>query len=253
MNFFSKIIRETRGVFLGITAYVTALTIIQQYKLWKYVAQSAFMAFGTFVLLGVMGWIVGDQLHQLLLSVGWIPEEQGWVYWLTYVLILLPMVLLFVLMYKAVFQVVVAPLLGKVIERVLEIRTGTPWNTRFSLNVAMQGFLKIGLSLLWKEVVLVTALFFLSFIPVLAMITTPLMFIVSSYFLGASSMDMINETLKKTMEERKDYAWKHTGHVMGNGAGFILLFMIPVAGTFLAPVLSVIAASCSYEKVSAKK
>ena len=71
-----------------------------------------------------------------------------------------------------------------------------------------------------------------------------MIFLVQSYYAGFGNFDYYLER-RATVKESVRYIRQKRGLVIGNGAGFMLLLLIPVLGLFLAPVMSTIAATKS--------
>ncbi|MEH0156799.1 EI24 domain-containing protein [Limibacter armeniacum] len=254
MTQISALGRVFREFFIAVKQYLTVLGFIGKNQLSGYILKAALMAFLTFSIILVGAVVAGNALHGMVGEIDAVHFENELLntilYWVTYLLIMLPLVFVTLLLYKSVFQAVLAPMLGKVVEKVLSVKTGREIKPSISVGNSLKGFWKIALPNVFKELLLLGVLFVVGWVPLLTIVAGPLMFVVSSYFLGASSLDLVNETLEVDFEERKKEAGRHFGYVLGNGAGFMLLFAIPILGTFTAPVISVITAAMGYDKLN---
>ena len=83
-------------------------------------------------------------------------------------------------------------------------------------------------------------LFFVSFIPVVGLISTPLLFFISSYYYGFSFMDYTAERRKLTVKESIHFVKQNKGLAIGNGLPFALALLIPVIGVSLSGFIALI-------------
>lgn len=253
LSIFSNLQRLIKEFSIGLGQYFNVFKFISEHKLYPYLFKSAFVAFLTFSTLLFGAFFAGGALHQLLVSQELIEIENetlssifsGFIYVLT----IIPLLFISILLYKQVIQILLSPMLGSIVEKVLTIQKGKEVSLGFSLSLSLKGFWFIVLPNLQKELGLMMVLFGFSLLPVIGLAASPLMFLVSCYFLGFSSLDIINETLQMPFKIRKRHTWQHLGYVLGNGVGFTLIFMVPVLGTFTAPILSVIAAALGYKHI----
>lgn len=105
--------------------------------------------------------------------------------------------------------------------------------------------LRISLRNLWRELLYVLGLTLLGMlIPGIgSVLSTIAVFAVQAYYAGFSNMDYTLERHRYPVAESVRFVRAHRGLAIGNGAVFLLLLMIPVAGLFLAPVLGTVAAT----------
>ena len=82
----------------------------------------------------------------------------------------------------------------------------------------------------------------IGFIPIIGLISTPLLFLVQSYYAGFGNMDY---TLERHLSYRQSiqFVRNHKGIALGNGMVFMMLLLIPILGIILVLPLSVTAAS----------
>jgi uncharacterized protein involved in cysteine biosynthesis len=86
-----------------------------------------------------------------------------------------------------------------------------------------------------------------------ALISAPvslvLSFLVSAYYYGYSSFDYLNERNRLSIRAGNRLIWDNRALVMGNGAFFGFMMLIPFIGVILAPVLCPIGAVISSHKL----
>lgn len=90
------------------------------------------------------------------------------------------------------------------------------------------------------QIIFMLILFFLSFIPMLGLITPIFMFLVTAYFYGFSFIDYIVERQKRPMKEGIYYINKHIGVVLAIGIPFTLALAIPFIKIFVCGYLAMI-------------
>lgn len=90
------------------------------------------------------------------------------------------------------------------------------------------------------QMVLTLILFFLSFVPMMGLITPILMFIVTAYFYGFSFVDYIVERQKRSLKDGIYYINKHLGVVFAIGIPFTLALAIPVIKVFVCGYLAML-------------
>ncbi len=112
---------------------------------------------------------------------------------------------------------------------------------------------RINIRNLTKEILLTILLLICSFIPVINLITTPLLFGVQSYYAGFGSMDY---TLERhfNYKDSIQFVSKNKGVALGNGLVFMALLLVPIVGFIIVLPLSVTASSLkTIEKIYKNK
>jgi CysZ protein len=141
----------------------------------------------------------------------------------------------------------VSPVLAFLSERCDTLLTGRRFD--FSLPRFLREILRgvlITLRNALAELFMLLACVVLSFVfPPLGLVLTPLMFFISAYYMGFSMMDYICERHGLGLRASVQYVRRRWYIAVGNGTIFSLLFLIPVAGAVLAPVLGTVAACIS--------
>ena len=92
------------------------------------------------------------------------------------------------------------------------------------------------------ELLLTIPILLIGFIPIIGFISTPLLFLVQSYYAGFGNMDY---TLERHLSYRQSvqFVKNHKGIALGNGMVFMVILLIPILGIILVLPLSVTAAS----------
>lgn len=232
-----------RDVFKAISAYRHAFYLINQLKLWKYYSIPVLISLVIGVGTGASAWWLSDDIGGFL-SRFWIWEwgAQTFAY-LSVFLGGLLVVLLGLILYKHLIMAFSAPFMSPVSEKIeaYYYKEKSAYRHTNNLSQLWRG-LRINLRNLFWELGITLVLFFLSFIPLLGFITTPLAFLVQAYYAGFGNMDY---TLERHLNYRKSIGFvkKNRGLALGNGILFMACLFIPVIGILLVLPLSVTAAS----------
>jgi len=213
------------------------------------------------IILLISGFNLTGMLNDLLwerLQAWWDPES--WDFWgaeflsgFIAVLIWLVFRILFFFIYAFVggylILVLMAPLLAYVSERTESILLGTdyPFSWGQFLKDIWRGVV-LAFRNFFVEIIATIILFFLSFVPLLGLLTAPLLFLITAYFYGFSFMDYTAERRKMRINESVDFVKKNRGIAIANGGVFALFLLIPIIGVTIATfisILSTVAASIS--------
>jgi len=236
-----------RGIIDGFGSYFGVLGFIGRHRLYSYFIISGIIS----VLLGgaIFGasYFLSDDLGALLFEL--YPFER----WSDYVLKILNVtagglvIILGFILYKYLLLICVAPFMGPLSAKVEEIITGEPTSSKFSLKQTSYEIIRgirISLRNVIRELGLTLILVILGLIPIFTVFVTPLIFLVQSYYAGFGNFDYYLER-RANLRDSVRYIKQHRGLAIGNGAGFMLLLLIPVIGLFLAPVMATVAATKS--------
>jgi len=154
------------------------------------------------------------------------------------------MLLAFYFTYKYIVLTILSPFLSYLSDKTENRLTGSsyPFSWKQMWSDMGRGA-RLSLRNFFREIPLTMPLFVLGFIPGFAIITVPLIFIISAYFVGFSMIDYFYERRRLGVKETAQTIWKQRGYAIAIGAGFNLLFLIPILGLTLAPLMAVIAAT----------
>lgn len=226
-------------------AYFSTLSFIRTHRLHKYFIISGLIS----ILLGVIifstSYVLSDDLGALMFKL--YPFER----WSDYVLKILSftagglVLILGLILYKYALLICVGPFMSPLSAKVEEILTGESNHSGFSLRQTGYEFvrgIRISLRNVVRELVFTLILILLGLIPIFTVFVTPLLFVLQSYYAGFGNLDYYLER-RASLKQSVHYVRRHRGMAIGNGAGFLLLLLIPIIGLFLAPVLSTVAAT----------
>lgn len=229
----------------GLVTYVTALPFLLRKSILPFVLLGSFLslAIGGLLFYGIYQY--SDDLAGVIS--GLLPFEWGRAA-LEKVLVMISgalMFLIFGFLFRYIIMVILAPILSIISERVEAELTGSTQRVGFSIQRMIRDIIRglaLALKNIIKEMFYSFILFIMSFIAVLAPITTALLFIVQFYFSGFGNMDYYMERHFNVRDSQR-FVSKNKGIAIGNGAVFYLLLLVPVAGWIMAPVLATIAAT----------
>ena len=136
-----------------------------------------------------------------------------------------------------------APFMSPVSEKIEHHLLGTKHINRDTTNRAqLWRAVRINVRNLLLELLFTIPLIILSFVPVLNIVTTVLIFLIQSYYAGFGNMDYTLERHFK-YEESTKFVRTHSGVAIGNGIIFMTMLFIPVIGIILVLPLSVTAST----------
>ncbi|MDW7693868.1 EI24 domain-containing protein [Flammeovirgaceae bacterium SG7u.111] len=240
----------------GFFSYFKAVTFINQYRLWKAVLLPSFISLSIFIALLVIALIFAPDVTTPLTE--WILAklEGSWVgdflAGLVSFLVRAITLLFFFLLYKSFMLNVMSPILSLVADKVGEVLHGKKEKEAFEF-VPFAKEILLGtwdaLLLFLKETAIVLLILILSlFIPLLSPFTAVIIFLVQSYFVGLSMLDLSASYKKYSMRELKAQRKTYKSFALGNGMAFTLLFFIPILGVLIAPSVGVVAACLGMEE-----
>lgn len=154
--------------------------------------------------------------------------------------------LIYFLLYKSFTLIVLSPILGYVSEKTEVSYTGKEFQFTFKDNMRFiwRG-IKVACRSLLVELLCLGIIVLMSFIPILNILTPLLLFVLQSYFTGASLVDYTLERKKYNSMESYRFLSKHFFFTTVNGIIFTLLLLIPVLGFFVAPLISTVGSTIS--------
>ncbi len=233
--------------FRGIGTYFLTFDILSRYKLWSWV-----------ILPGLLSLLLGGATIWAGLSV--IDEAADWVIsiwpydwgtevveWASMILVGMLVVILVLLVIKYLVIVLAAPFVGILSEKVEARLTGKPV-PEASFGQVLKDILR-GLRLALRNIVreilytlVITVLGLL--VPIVGQILSAiLIFFIQAYYAGFGNVDPTLERRRYNLKESVNFASSYRWLMVGNGAGFLLLLLVPVLGLVLAPGLGTVAAT----------
>lgn len=235
----------------GISAYGRAIELIIKNKLYPYFAVPLLL---NILLLGTTYALLSNFTDYSLAWVQGSLNPEGWDFWgarflestinfLLHVILHLFFFLLYAFTGGYIILIVLSPLLSYISEKTerILIQTDYPFSWKQIVKDSWRGIL-LAVRNFFLETAAIIILFIMSFIPVIGLATTPLLFIISAYFYGFSFMDYTSERRKLSSKESIAYVKQNKGMAIGNGIPFALCLLIPFVGVSLAGFVAIISA-----------
>ena len=137
-----------------------------------------------------------------------------------------------------------APFMSPVSEKIETHLLGTQNHNHRKTSFSQQLWrgIRINVRNLLMELLLTIPILLISFIPIIGIFSTVILFLVQAYYAGFGNMDYTLERHFK-YNESLDFVRKNRGIAIGNGIIFMLFLLIPVLGIIIVLPLSVTAAS----------
>lgn len=239
---------------LGISSYITALQLIGRYKLWSYVYVSGLISLSLGGVILYLSYISSGYIGDFL--VDFYPYDWGKsiIQKVAAAASGLALVTVSFFLYKYIILTVLSPLMGPLSEKLEREISGRPTDN-LNVKVLVKGIwrgLRISTRNITRELFYTLILLILSLFPGAAIITTPMILIVQSYYVGFANMDYYSER-HYTVKESARFVKVNQYYALGNGLVFLGMISVPIIGLFMAPSLATIAATHSIltsEKIS---
>ena len=241
-----------RDFFDGITSYGTALRLIGRHNLWHYmvIPGIASLILGASIVYSV--YILSDNVSALLSSL----YPATW--WGSSIVSNLAAIFSWILLgitgilgYRIILMALVSPFMSPLAARIQSELTGVPvYDPPFfsftNFRLILRGVI-LSLRNVAKELWFVLWLLLLGLIPVIGWFAAIAIFFVQSFYAGFGNLDYSLEKYYGIAESKK-FAAQYRGLAIGNGAAFLTLLAVPFLGLFIAPALSVAAATVESTK-----
>lgn len=235
-------------IFQGITAYFSSLALINKLKLWKYFRIPILISILVGLLIMFLSYTFSDDVGGLLSKL-WIWEwgKETFAKVGTFLGGIFVFVIGFIL-YKHIVMALVSPFMSPVSEKIeayyLEknVKDSVHLHRKTTFQEQLARGIRLNFRNLIKELFYTILLLLFGLIPVINFITTPLLFLIQSYYAGFGNMDY---TLERhfNYKESINFVRENKGLAIGNGIVFTLLLLIPVIGIIIVFPLSVTASS----------
>lgn len=229
----------------SVYSYGKAISLIRELKLWKF-----------FFIPALIGLLIGS----LVIAVAYSTSESigdkissYWTFefgkqfinttskWIGFFLVLI----VGLSIYKHLLMALSAPFMTPISETIETHKTGKTLNitdtTSEFIQLLVRG-IKINVRNLFFEFLFTLPLIILSFIPVLNLVTTALIFYIQSYYAGFGNMDYTMERYFNYSQSIR-FVKKHKGVAVGNGFLFTLMLFIPVIGIMITLPISTVAST----------
>ena len=233
-----------KNILSGISAYAGSFGLISQLKLWKYFIIPIVISVVTATIIGFTAYGLSDNIGAFLAKI-WIWDWGKEIFTtITSVIGGLFVLVIGFLLYKHIVMALSAPFMSPVSEKIeIHINGNLKHNHRkTSFQEQLIRGIRISLRNIGKELLLTIPLLLLSFIPIIGIFFTALLFLLQAYYVGFGNMDY---TLERhfNYKDSINFVGKKRGFAIGNGIVFMMCMLIPVIGLIIVLPLSVTAAS----------
>lgn len=236
-------------------AYFEAFQFVRKHNLKGFILSAAFFNLFAFIFVGVVAWIYTGKLIDLLYSSFSFPDD--WEEWgsfleiLTAIFIRILLISLYINLYKYIVLIIFAPVLAILSERTQNILNQQKKSINLIRLISEIGRgMIMGIVLINLNIIIYLSLVVLSIaFPFLAPAFAILVFLVESFFFGASMLDYRNEYFQLSVKSSLKKIFKHKGLVFGNGLALNLFILIPIVGVLFATSFALIAAGIHANKV----
>ncbi len=202
-------------------------------NLVRYVVLCALIAI---LALGLGVYFIGFWLEPLISwMIGLVPDtwEGAWVDWTVLIGTWIIRIFLFLLVFRHILAIIYAPLLGYLSEKV-ENQLASGIDTKIGFFASIWRGVKVNIRLLSKEILFAAPWLFLSFIPIVNVPSSVILFLTTSYYAGISSMDYTMERYHGIVETT-EIINKNKRTVTMLGMVQVGMTLIPVVGLLIAP------------------
>lgn len=238
-----------KDVQIGLSSYSKAVHFIFRHKLgWFFIIP---------IILNIILFLIGyNFISELteqavtLFKIAWEPENweffgadflAGTVNFFIWLVLRLFFFLIFAFIGGYIILILMSPVLAYLSEKTEKIVLGTEVPFSFlQLFKDMWRGIVLAIRNFLIEVGAMILLFFLSFVPMVGLISTPLLFLISSYFYGFSFLDYTCERRKLKVKDSIHFVRRNKGLAIANGALFALALLIPIIGVSLSGFLAII-------------
>jgi CysZ protein len=232
-----------KNILRGIRAYGGSIKLINELGLWKYFGIPVLISLITAILIGVSAWGLSDNIGSIIAK-AWFWEWGSQTFrTIGDVLGAFIIVVIGLILYKHIIMALSAPFMSPVSEKIEAHLMGMSHTHRKTSNASqLWRGIRINIRNLGMELLLTIPILILSFIPVINIVTSVLLFLVQSYYAGFGNMDY---TLERHFEVKDSvqFVKSNRGIAIGNGIVFMAMLLIPVIGIILVLPLSVTAST----------
>jgi len=230
-----------KNILTGIRAYFSAFELLNKLKLWKYFGIPVLISVVTAGIIFVLAYCFSDNIGDQITSF-WTFNRGKEVVSVISNFIGAALIIVFgIILYRHVVMAFSAPFMSPVSEKIEKHYLGAV-HTDSNFSITLARAIRINVRNLFKELLFIIPLFFLSLIPVIGIVFTVLIFLIQAYYAGFGNMDY---TLERHYNYKDSIVFvkQHKGIAIGNGIVFMLLLMVPVIGILLVLPLSVVSAT----------
>lgn len=233
--------------FRGIGAYPKAHRAIREHRLWKFMIVPGMLSLLYVAGLVFAGLTVfGDAANWIVAH--WMPGfmQGDAARAVTSVLLWLLLLLSGYVTYQPVILILFSPFLSflsEIAESRMTGNPGPPFEWKQLLKDIVRA-VRINLRNLLRMVILILLAWLLAIVPLLgSMVSAALIFFIQAFYNGFALTDYTLERKRLSVPESVQFGKDHRGRVVGVGAGFMAMMLVPVIGWFAAPTYGTVAAT----------
>jgi CysZ protein len=217
---------------------------MSQLSLWKFTLIPALLAIALAALFIWGGWYFANDIGAAIASI-W-PFEFGASFFrsLSNFVGGLSVLVVGFFTFKHLLMAICGPFMAPISQRVEDHLNGEKVVSEIGFMSSLVRSVRINIRLILIELLVSIPLILLSFIPMLNILSSILLFYASSYFTGFGAMDYCLERHFKTSDSVK-FVRANKGLATGNGIIFNLILLIPVVGVLIVLPVSTAAATVS--------
>ncbi|MBC2856785.1 MAG: EI24 domain-containing protein [Cetobacterium sp.] len=225
-----------------IQSYIEAFSIIEKGNLKKFYFLPGLISIALFILLYYFSSYISFSLFNQIERIVNIKQYSNLALLVLKLLVLVIGFLVYFLIYKSLLLIILSPFLSYISERTESTLTGVSFKFSLKENIKFV-FRGILLSSRYFAIEILGTIFILllGFIPVVNLFAPLLLLLLQGYFSGASFADYTLERKGMSHKDSSNFSKKHFTFSLINGIIFLFLFLIPIIGIFIAPLLTCVA------------
>ncbi|WP_319370443.1 EI24 domain-containing protein [uncultured Ilyobacter sp.] len=238
------------GIYLAGESFFEAFSVIKNGKMKKF-----------YLLPGILNLIIINFLYKLSKFISFnlfskleryfnLNSYENITFMIIKFIIIIIAFLLYFLIYKTLLLIVLSPFLNYISERTERTQVNHEFNFSFKDNMRFiwRGIV-ISCKSFSKEILGTAVLLLLGMMPFLSLTVPFFIFLLQAYYIGFSFMDYTLERHNYSSKESLIFLKKNWAFSTFSGAIFTMVFLIPVIGIFIAPLVSCVAVTVGTLKI----
>lgn len=232
-----------QNIIAGIKAYFKAFNTISKLNLWKYFTIPILISLIVGLFIGISAYSFSDNVGNYIGNLWkWDFGKETFGSISTFISAILILAVGFIL-YKHIVMALVAPFMSDVSEKIEKHFLGEQHQHReTSFSEQLSRGIRISFRNLFRELFFTIPIIILSFVPLIGLFSSVLLFLIQAYYAGFGNIDFTLERHYK-YKESIQFVKANRGLAIGNGIVFMLLLLIPIVGIIIVLPLSVTAAT----------
>lgn len=230
---------NVRYVFKG---YSEAFSIIERKDLKLFYMLPGLLSFLLIFLFYFLSTKISFSLFNELSTMIDLQQYSPLAYYLVKILVGIIVFMVYFLVYKGLILILLSPFLSYISEKVEEDRDGREVDFSFKQNIKFIGRgIVVSSKYFLFEISGTLLILMLGFIPLFNLFTPLLLLVIQGFFAGASIMDYTLERREYNSTQSFSFVKRNFFFTTFSGIIFILFFMLPIVGMFMAPLVSCVA------------